>query len=235
MGNKLNYEDYHKLDNNILYKKCNSCNEWFVCSEENFYINKTNNQDGLNPYCKSCCKKKAIESQIRNPDKYLASQSKMRLRKETKQSRYVSNQKRKNNGVFKKYIVEHPDKVSEYNKRRQSRNHIISKTEWENCKKYFEYCCAYCGLCLDEHFKNYKGELRHFDFNRDHVIDNGANDLSNCVPSCHMCNSSKWKFELKFWYNEDNPKFSEERLNKILRWINSDYLKYFDTDHKESK
>lgn len=68
--------------------------------------------------------------------------------------------------------------------------------------------------------------MKQFDLHKEHVDDSGANDLSNCVPSCQSCNSSKNIFSLEEWYTEDNLNFTEERLSKIYRWLNEDYLKY---------
>jgi len=51
---------------------------------------------------------------------------------------------------------------------------------------------------------------------KEHVDDNGANDLSNCVPSCQSCNSTKNLktleeiIELKII-----EKFTQEKYNKI--------------------
>ena len=35
-------------------------------------------------------------------------------------------------------------------------------------------------------------------------IDDGKNDLSNCIPSCESCNSSKNIKTLNNWYNHEN-------------------------------
>lgn len=91
------------------------------------------------------------------------------------------------------------------------------------CKQYFNYECAYCGLPLEEHYIIYAGNLILGDFHKEHVDHFGSNDLSNCVPACKSCNSSKHDFEFNKWYNTDNHKFNIERYNKIIKWLNVDW------------
>lgn len=65
--------------------------------------------------------------------------------------------------------------------------------------------CAYC---------NAAGELT-----VDHVkplIAGGLDDLSNIVPACRRCNSSKCDRPVEIWYRAQ-PFFSEERLAKVRR------------------
>ncbi|RKJ44582.1 HNH endonuclease, partial [Butyricicoccus sp. 1XD8-22] len=103
-----------------------------------------------------------------------------------------------------------------------NKKHEISNEEWENCKNYFNYRCAYCGLPVEEHYRMWYGKMRQFDLHREHVDHEGLNDLSNCVPACTSCNSSKWKHNLGDWYNDDNENFSQERLYRIYKWLNQD-------------
>jgi len=107
-----------------------------------------------------------------------------------------------------------------------NKKHDITEMEWEECKKYFNHRCAYCGLPIEEHFKKFKGELKWFDFHKEHVDHTGNNDLSNCIPSCHRCNSSKHDLDFEYWYKEISDNFTYERLNKIHKWLSKDYLKF---------
>lgn len=116
------------------------------------------------------------------------------------------------------------DKLKKYNS--QHKNHEITNDEWEDCKNYFYYRCAYCGLPIEEHFVPFNGEIIHSDFHKEHVNHNGENDLSNCVPSCKSCNCSKWTYSLEEWYTVKNKHFNEQRLSKISKWIKIDYQKY---------
>jgi hypothetical protein len=108
-----------------------------------------------------------------------------------------------------------------YNKKHNKKKHKISKVEWDNCKKYFDYSCAYCGMTEEEHRKIYKQDLH-----KEHVIDDGRNDLKNCVPSCKMCNSEKHEDSLNNWYNKNNLRYDYSRYSKIYNWIRYDCKKY---------
>lgn len=61
---------------------------------------------------------------------------------------------------------------------------------------------------------------------KEHVIDDGSNKLDNCVPACKDCNGHKWEYPLENWYNDNNPFFSQEKLDKINKWTNEDYKLY---------
>ncbi|MEH7116174.1 HNH endonuclease [Neobacillus vireti] len=136
---------------------------------------------------------------------------------------------RTENGKNKQWQQENPDRMRGYRiKREMHKTHTISNREWEDCKKYFNHRCAYCGLKIEEHFTKYKGVEKLGDFHKEHVDHSGANDLSNCVPACRTCNSLKNVFELEDWYNKMNDNFDQDRLEKIHKWLNEDYLKYIE-------
>lgn len=67
--------------------------------------------------------------------------------------------------------------------------------------------------------------MRLYDLHKEHVEDEGANDLSNCVPSCGNCNSQKWKYDFKEWYKSQEF-YDERRYNLIITWIGEDFKKY---------
>ena len=231
MAKKQN-KNYRK-NNDILEKQCNICLMWFSCNSEYFYINKSNKTDGLYPYCKKCASNKVIKKYKIDPEQY-----KKRAKKQHEKSpeyfaqkhkKYWNKNKEKASQRARDFRKNNPDRISKYSKSWQERKaHTITEKEWSNCKKYFENSCAYCGLLLNKHYKKHNGELISIDFHKEHVIDNGFNDLSNCVPSCSSCNSSKWKHELNKWYNSENSIFTIERYKKIIKWIEIDHLRYFD-------
>ncbi|MFS0643778.1 HNH endonuclease [Siminovitchia sp. 179-K 8D1 HS] len=103
------------------------------------------------------------------------------------------------------------------------KSHEISEEEWLLCKQYFNSSCAYCGLHEDDHYIIYAGAPKKTDLHKEHVDHDGSNKIDNCVPSCQTCNSKKWAFTLDEWYTEENEHYSEERLNKILRWTEKDH------------
>lgn len=131
-----------------------------------------------------------------------------------------------------RFYENHPEKFKEYADKHKQKEHQISKQEWENCKKYFNYTCAYCGLPIEQHFYTRKGVTKQGDFHKEHKDHDGANDLSNCIPSCGDCNSNKWAFPFEEWYTSDNPVFSQKRYDKIIKWITKDYKLYIETKQK---
>lgn len=218
---------FHKMMNNIVYKQCRDCNEWFPCNEDFYYKNKGNGNDGLNTYCKSCTSKRNTKWQKDNPDKKKVYYTKWNHKPESKKKIKESNARRMVDGRMLDYQRRNKDKLKLYRDNRKEHHHQISNKEWESCKEYFNHECAYCGMSEEDHRKIYKQQLH-----KEHVIHEGRNDLKNCVPSCKECNSKKNIFSFNSWYNEDNPKYSRERYLKIYHWIRFDCLKYI---QKKSK
>jgi hypothetical protein len=218
---KYKYEDNHKTENEIIYKRCNICDNWFICTEEFFYSNNKNSIDGLQPYCKNCAKQKAIALQHKYPDRYLRNQRKQYIRPSIIEKRRKGARKQKDNGYQLEWQRNNPEKIKEYQRDKfENRTHNISKKEWIYCKEYFNNTCAYCGMTLEEHKNKYNQ-----DFHKEHAINKGSNGLDNCIPSCKICNGKKYIWSLGEWYNPNNPEYSEERLYKILNWLNNDWNK----------
>jgi hypothetical protein len=215
----------------VIIKECSICHKIKELSE--FYSQIKNSKIKGEyiyyvPYCKDCAIKKSSFHSNKNRDEYLLYQ-----REYSKE--YMKNPKRREyhreivrtrnkEGKTVKWQRENPDKVKIYTV--NHRQHEINKQEWINCKKYFNNSCAYCGLSEKDHYTMYLGKPRKSDLHKEHIAHDGANDLSNCVPACRICNSSKWKHNLDEWYNSDNPNYLEERIKKINMWLNEDYLKY---------
>lgn len=86
----------------------------------------------------------------------------------------------------------------------------LTPEEWDGCKEYFEYKCAYCG-------KKKKLAVEHF------IPANKGGELSkiNTVPACITCNSSKGTKSFFEWYPKQ-PFYSKERELKILNYLNYD-------------
>ena len=194
-------------------RECSLCKINFPLTENYFY----KNGNGFQPYCKTCSKSKSRKWALDNPDNYIKSH-----RKSRKKTRLKIREQRKYSdwrpsGKQLQWQRNNKEKLIGYRINRASKKHNITLLEWEFCKKYFNQKCAYCGLNLDEHFEMYNQ-----DFHRDHVNHSGENNLSNCVPSCKRCNSSKWEYEFEIWYKE-NEFYSVKRHQKILKWLNTDY------------
>lgn len=153
----------------------------------------------------------------------------------------LSNQRREE-GKYAEWARTESGKASgrKSSEKRKVKNHIITKNEWISCKNYFkdedgDWACIYCGKKAKFHFKKYKGELKLYDLDKEHVDDKGSADLDNCVPSCTSCNSSKHTSTLDEWYNSSNPKFEQWRYDKIIKWINEDYKQYIEVKKPKGK
>ncbi len=213
----------HKMINNTDYKRCNRCKEWLPATTEYFYKNKANGIDGLFPYCKKCNINKSLVWRDENLDKCRYYDRKRSQKSHRKIKVRAYNEKYREQGGYLLWQRKNKDKIKEYNTYREMhKQHDITEGEWNNCKNYFNYECVYCGIAEDEAEKIYNNKLH-----KDHVIYDGANDLSNCVPACKSCNSKKHTFELEEWYKSDEN-FTQKRLEKIQRWLNQDYTYYIE-------
>jgi hypothetical protein len=215
------WNETHKIIDGIDHKKCNYCHEYKPATTEKFHKAKTS--DGLQGHCKDCCNVKFWIWKEEFPEKY-EKQKKDRVSRDDPmrliRSREAAERNRKE-GYQKKWRQDNRNKLKEYNYNHLHKVHEISKEEWGNCKLYFNSSCAYCGID-EELAREEQGHRLHME----HAINQGANDLSNCIPACRSCNSQKWERDYDEWYTEENPKFDKLKLDKINKWFNGDYLKY---------
>lgn len=183
-----------------------------------FFYKQGNSSDGLTPWCKSCRKKYQNEYMVKNREKknkkslelYYNDKDKWKMYR----SNYLSQNREKAKDDYKRWQEENPEKIRKYNFERRHKNHQISDKEWSLCKQFFIHSCAYCGISEEDAKKIY-GQRLH----RDHVDHDGSNDITNCIPSCRSCNSSKWAHPLEEWYNVENEHYSSERLSRIKEWV----------------
>lgn len=240
----LTYEESHKIVNNITYKRCNCHGDWFPnediwmpMNEEYFYKNKANLKDGFSPICKKCARSKINYNNKVDPT-YRRRKSLERYYENKEQDTIRRKQWEIDNIEYKrerqlKYQRDNPERIKQYRVTRElHKSHSITEREWRDCKNYFldengENCCAYCGLPVSQHMVTYKGITKQGDFHKEHLDDKGANDLSNCVPSCKICNSKKHNKKFEEWYNKNNPIYDKRRYDKILKWIEEDYKQYY--------
>lgn len=218
------YEENHTIIDEIEHKKCSICENWFPMNKDYFYKNEANSIDGLHPYCKECTKEKASKWEKSNPEKRKKAKKRYDEKLERRLSRRETSKKFREEGRQRQWYRENKEKLTVYRvKRKMNRKHDISKEEWMKCKEYFNNQCAYCGLPVEEHFVKFKDELIHNDLHKEHVNHKGSNKIDNCVPSCQSCNSSKWTYSIEEWYNNENPNYTKERLDKIYKWLSGDY------------
>lgn len=200
------------------------------CNNEYFSVNTKNKSDGLYPNCKRCNSKKFTKWTKDNREWHNENNRKARAenRWNIVELMRENSKRRRESGQWLEWTQTEAGKIScgKSNYKRSRKKHKINDSEWLACKKYFNNCCAYCGKPISENWVTRAGKTKLFDFDREHVDDEGANDLSNCIPSCRNCNSQKWEFDFMEWYSPNNPVFNDERFNKILQWLSEDYKKY---------
>jgi hypothetical protein len=229
---KVNSHELYKLnhrinDNGIIERRCTNCQKWLEENAKNYYyVNKKKQEYRFMSECKQCSKIRSRKITIKNPEKRKIYYDKFNNKPEIIQIMRKASEKQRKDGKQAIWQKDHPDKLKIYNNKREHKIHDISKKEWISCKEYFSNTCAYCGLPLTEHWITYRGVTKLGDFHKDHKDHNGANDLSNCIPACESCNCKKWEHPFEEWYTSDNPVFSQERLNKINKWLQEDYKLY---------
>lgn len=208
-------------------KKCNICHEEKPITEfysQNKYSEVRGNYVYYQPYCKSCAIKKQQGKYWSDPE-VGREKSRKWLRENKERHDIMRRTWKSNNEEYAKEISsnwrkENKEKVKEYRvERYMHKKHEINDVEWEMCKEFFNFECAYCGLPIEEHYVTYKGKVILGDFHKEHFDHDGSNDITNCIPSCKSCNVKKHDKNFEEWYNEDNSIFSEERLHMICKWI----------------
>jgi len=227
---KLNKE--HKLIDGIDHKFCNKHNiffpeesPWIIATEEYFYRNDKNKTDYLHPECKRCGSKKSYINIVENYDRFKEGLKTYRQSEKGRKQEKEKNIRLKEKGSRKTWWQANPDKLRGYNEKH--RNHDILESEWKANQKYFNFECAYCGLPIEKHIVYRNGNEILMSFHKEHVDDEGYNDVRNCVPSCGSCNSGKRAKTLdEFLERGFIDGFTEERYNKIIKWITEDYKKY---------
>lgn len=93
--------------------------------------------------------------------------------------------------------------------RRDATIGTLTAAQWHECCELFNMSCAYCGAITN--------------LTMDHVVAvsaGGTTEVSNIIPACMHCNSSKQNKDLIEWYTAQ-PYYSKDRLDKILRYIES--------------
>lgn len=199
-------------------KFCNKCKEEKELNEYYFDIKKRANGDEYTyyrTYCKECYKDAANKWKRENPEARAVIQKRSNDLPHRKEIVREMNKIARDEGRYREWQRVNKNKTKGYRENRvQNKAHDIAECEWEECKDFFDYSCAYCGM--DEYFAKeiYKQQLH-----KEHVEHDGVNDITNCVPSCKSCNGSKWELDLNDWYNSDNEIYSEDRYKRIIEWL----------------
>ena len=111
----------------------------------------------------------------------------------------------------KQYRLEHPSERRILHQRRKARKRSLINTftteQWEKIKDDFNNQCAYCG-------KNKPLTQDHFV-----ALSNGGEyTISNIVPACQSCNSSKGSRPFSTWYKLQ-PFYNKQREGKVLKYL----------------
>ncbi len=91
--------------------------------------------------------------------------------------------------------------------RHSSKDYKLTPEQWENALKIFENKCAYCGA---------EGDLT-----KDHVVPldkGGKYEVSNIIPCCQLCNSSKGTEEMGIWFRKQDC-YSSDTLARIANYL----------------
>lgn len=222
----------HKIINNILHRRCSQCNLWLPETIEYYYLhNKSKPEKGYQGECKKCSIERSRKRNQEKREELLPYWSNYYF--ENKDHKRANNQR---------WVEEHKEERSEYQaeyrqtesfkassrkcriNRKLHKKHDITDSEWINCKTYFNNCCCYCGKHIEKNFVKRKGILKLFDFCKDHADNYGANDITNCLPSCEDCNSKKKTMEM-FKFIEIR-KITYDKVDKIIQWLQEDCFKY---------
>lgn len=208
-------------------KICSKCKIEYPKTEEYFYKQKTLLGYRLSSECKECAKKRSLNTYYDNWEEYRQYKNKWREENKESQTEYFSKRAKEKreliNKNVKNFYSNNPHKLKEYQEKRKLKRYNISDNEWNNCKKYFNFECAYCGISENEAISRDNKKL-----SKEHVYNDGPNELYNCIPACCRCNSEKHKKEFENWYNENNPKFSILRYNLIIKWLSEDSFKFLE-------
>lgn len=93
---------------------------------------------------------------------------------------------------------------------RRSAEGSFTHEEWIRTCAVFDNCCAYCGadskLTIEHVIPLSKG---------------GTNYISNVIPACATCNSSKNATDVVEWYTRQHY-YNKSKLDKILAYIGGD-------------
>jgi 5-methylcytosine-specific restriction endonuclease McrA len=219
----------------ITEKKCVMCGE----TKRMIEFNKDKNRkDGYSPYCKLCTKllrqryfdQRKIykaeynskhkeqnrvshrEWQRNHPENCKRDRNKQYIKNKDlrieQAAQWTKNNPEKRKEISRRSYKKHPE--THWNRRKREYNlpgSGITPKEWEELKSKYDHKCVYCG-------KETKLTL-------DHIVPvtaDGPNDISNVVPACKSCNSSKNNMPLKTFLNRlENKGILQERTISIFQ------------------
>lgn len=177
----------------IVEKACSKCGE--IKSMSEFYVDKKATRIGRMAECKVCL-------DARNKEYTRAHKEQM----DEWKKRYYILHKEKIREYGREYRKSHPEKfrasTRKYTHKKRASGGGVTKEEWEELKKRYDYMCLRC-------------ERKDVELTQDHVVPvskGGVNLIGNIQPLCHSCNSIKRTNTTDY-----RPKFDQNiNVNLIL-------------------
>ena len=140
-------------------------------------------------------------------------------------------QRRQNRKEHKEYYVEYFKNYSKtpqgqvvmFNiqgrrrQREEQQGNGITKDQWLEMMKFFDFKCAYSGITLNTNNRSI-----------DHIVPlakGGAHEVWNCVPMNKSLNKSKKDKDIEEWYPQQDF-YDEDRVDKINEWHKYAYNKW---------
>jgi len=201
-------------------KTCTSCGEEHPYTD--YYFKETVDINGIKQYlfnamCIDCYIKRGSKYTKEHPE--MNRESSRKTDKTPKMQAYHKEaiKNLREEGYFLGYYADNPEKYIKYREDHDAhKKHTISIKDWNDCKEFFGYKCAYCGITETEHKERYGQQLQ-----KDHAENQGDNGIGNCVPACRSCNSVKKKNDWDNWFTPENSRYSQDKYNIISKWLNS--------------
>lgn len=208
--------------NELEYKCCPCCDTWKLLSE---FSKIKSRKDGLNVYCKKCYSEKRKKwtktyrelnsEQIKDRDKAFHWQNKQK--RNIKSKNFLLNNHNEINKRRKAKYKMNPDKFIIRSQMRKSHKKSCESSltikEWKYIKQYFndtfgDRICPYCNRVMivitQDHFTP--------------LNKGGGYSITNIIPCCKSCNSSKQDMDFYEWYKQ-YPLANNKNLEKIKEWF----------------
>lgn len=202
-------------------KICPGCGKELPATTEYFTVDKKT-KSGLRPRCKECDRQYRLENKDRIKKYYEENKEALveysRKYREENRGRIKKHKRKyceKNKERMKKYNRKHREENKEYyrsymQRRRSLKNTLVSTltiNQWQHAQSYFNHGCAYCGSATT--------------LEQDHfwpLSRGGGYTVTNIIPACRSCNSSKHNKLFEEWY-PTHESYSPEREAKIYEYF----------------
>lgn len=209
---------YDCLDNG--YKYCSTCDT--VKPTTDF---RPSGNFGLKSKCIVCERAynaaKSKELYAKSPERRQAIKDAVKVTRNTEQGRLKANEysskyystsegKQQNREASQRWYSTPEGRLYAKNKSHNRRSIVeageLTLEQWQQTLEFFGYACAYC--------------TEETELTLDHIValsKGGQHTISNIVPACKHCNSSKSAKDLEDWYKSKSY-FSAINLQRIIEW-----------------